>query len=100
MISVKRFSFYLVKRDVPLFLACFLFFIELISEFSKPFSLGIRLYANLVFGHYLLLGVWSGLDNLGVWAYGFSVFFVLFELAVFVVQSYIFTVLVILYFHE
>lgn len=100
IISVKRFSLYLVKRDVPLLLSCFLVFIEIISEFSKPFSLGIRLYANLVFGHYLLLGVWIALDYLGLWAYGFSVVFVLFELAVFVVQSYIFTVLIILYFHE
>ena len=100
MIRVKRFSLYMVKQGYPLLLRCFLVWIELIREFSKPFSLGIRLYANLVFGHYLLLGVWWVLDRVGVWSYPLSVFFVLFELAVFVIQSYIFTVLVTMYFGE
>lgn len=82
-------------------MACFLFFIELLSHFIKPITLFVRLYANLMFGHYMIHGVFTLLCHVGgIWFFWLGLPFLVYELAVFVVQSYIFTYLIISYFEE
>jgi len=100
IIRVRRFSSYLMKKGYPLYFRAFIVVIELVSEFMKPFSLGIRLYCNFIFGHYLLLYTWVLLDKLGPWAYIFSTPAILFELGVYLVQSFVFRFLLGLYYSE
>lgn len=44
-----------VPHGVPAAIAPFLFIIEIISAFAKPFSLTVRLFANMFAGHLVLL---------------------------------------------
>ena len=48
--SYKKF----IQKDINVFITIFLFFIELISFFIRPFSLGVRLFANILSGHILV----------------------------------------------
>ena len=88
------------KKDFPLWLKIFIAPVELLSELIKPFSLSIRLYANIIFGHYILESVYFLVWYLGPAFYWLRAPLFVFELAVFIVQSYIFTYLVLIYFRE
>lgn len=72
--------------------------IEIISIFTKPFALTIRLYANMTAGHVMLfslIGLVFFFKSLGVApiTVGFSVFIITLEFLVAVLQAYIFTML-------
>jgi len=45
---------FFIPSNVPAFLLPFLILIELISYIIRPFSLAIRLFANMLAGHTLL----------------------------------------------
>ena len=77
--------------------------IELLGTFIKPFSLMIRLYANMTAGHVVLMSIlglififksWIG----GTLSFGLAFALCLLELLVCVLQAYIFTMLSALYF--
>jgi len=77
--------------------------IELLGTFIKPFSLMIRLYANMVAGHVVLMSIiglmfifknWIGSSLSFVLAFALS----LLEVLVAALQAYIFTMLSALYF--
>ena len=75
-----------------------LFPIELISQLFKPFSLAIRLFANMSAGHVLLLsilGFTALFNNAAVWvlSYGGALVIVFFEIFVCFIQAYVFTLL-------
>ena len=92
--------------DVPLFLKVIPLMpvIEIIGLFTKPFSLMIRLFANILAGHVMLLGVvavvfltaelgagmHAGLSAISVF---FGVFLDILELLVAFLQAYVFTML-------
>ena len=96
----------IVWPDVPLFLKAFPLMpaIEIIGLFTKPFSLMIRLFANILAGHVMLLGVVAvvfltaklgvgmnaGLSAISVL---FGVFLDILELLVAFLQAYVFTML-------
>lgn len=78
--------------------------IEMIGLFTKPFSLMVRLFANILAGHIMLLGVVSvvfltaklgvGLNaGMSVVAVLFGVFMDILELLVAFLQAYVFTML-------
>jgi F-type H+-transporting ATPase subunit a len=72
--------------------------IEIISLFTKPFALTIRLFANMTAGHVVLLslvGLIIYLQSFGMApvSVGFSVFMLVLELLVAFLQAYIFTIL-------
>jgi len=100
LIITRRLSLNFVKKGHPAILRALLLLIELISELIKPFSLRIRLYANLTFGYYVLLSTWMLKDNRSCLFYGLAAFMVLFEFAVILVQRYIFSFLVSMYYGE
>lgn len=96
------FSFF-IPSGTPLALVPLLVLIELISYIARAFSLGIRLFANVVAGHTLLkilatfLGQMfaSSLVMFVVTLIPFSIFIALIglELAVSVIQAYVFCIL-------
>ena len=104
--NIKFFS-YFVPSGTPLPLVPLLVLIEIISYAARAFSLGIRLFANMCSGHTLLKILSSFLYQLfstGILAFiltliPFSVFLCIcgLEIAVAVIQSYVFTLLTISY---
>jgi F-type H+-transporting ATPase subunit a len=101
--SLKFFSLF-APEGTPLYLIPLLALIELISYFAKGLSLGIRLGANLISGHLLLL-ILAGFGFLGLTAAisikltGGPIAIALItvvsglELAIAGIQSYVFTIL-------
>lgn len=77
--------------------------IEVLGMFIKPFALMIRLYANMVAGHVVLMSIIGLIFVFGNWIGGTLTFGLAFglsilELLVALLQAYIFTMLSALYF--
>jgi F-type H+-transporting ATPase subunit a len=77
--------------------------VELIGIFTKPFSLMIRLFANITAGHIIILSLFSLIfifESLAVGplSVAFAVFMNFLELFVGLLQAYIFTLLSAMYF--
>jgi F-type H+-transporting ATPase subunit a len=97
------FSFF-VPKGVPVALLPLMVPIEVISYLSRPVSLSIRLFANMMAGHTMLqvfAGFIVGLGILGGWApLIMDVALIAFELLVAFLQAYVFTVLTCLYLND
>jgi len=96
-----------VPQNVPKVLLDFLIVIEVFSFFIRPFSLAIRLFANMLAGH-TLLGIFA---QFGVYVFkNHAVFFFVplllllavffLEIAVSLIQAYIFASLVCIYLND
>lgn len=97
-----------VPHGTPLWLAPLIFLLELISHLLRPFTLGIRLFANMYAGH-IMLGVFAIFVAIFVehfsavsiavvpLAFIMQVLLRVFELMVAVLQAYIFTILTAVY---
>lgn len=77
--------------------------IEVLGIFIKPFSLMIRLYANITAGHIVMMSLLSMIfvfKSIGMGSFSFLLAFVIFIIEFFValLQAYIFTMLASLYF--
>ncbi len=88
---------------VPVLLKPFIALIEILSIFTKPFALMIRLFANIFAGHTIILTFVTLIfvfKNWGVpFASGFAtVFMLISELLVAFLQAYVFTLLSAIYF--
>ena len=97
------FSFFLPK-GVPIVMAPVLVPIEVLSYLSRPISLSIRLFANMMAGH-TMMKVFAGfvipLGILGGWApLTVDVALTAFEFLVAFLQAYVFTVLTCLYLND
>ncbi len=112
---IKQGPLYIIKAifppGVPWPLYILVAPIEFISKFLvRPFSLAVRLFANMVAGHVLLtvfalmvaalLGEGIGLKFIAVLPLFGLVFMTLFEVLVAVLQAYIFTILTAVYIGE
>lgn len=93
-----------LKLPVPL-----MPFVELMGIFTKPFVLMVRLFANMVSGHIVLMGFISLIFIFGKMAVGlgygvsvfsiaFAIFLDLLEVLVAFIQAYVFVLLSALYF--
>ncbi|GHS94005.1 ATP synthase subunit a [Alphaproteobacteria bacterium] len=91
--------------DVPAFIVPLLVPVEIISFFTKPVSLSVRLFANMVAGH-IMLKIVAGaavfcaahsLLPLTVFPLGVNVLVLTFELFVAILQAYVFTILSCIY---
>lgn len=93
-----------LPSGVPLWMAPFIFLIELFSFLIRPITLSVRLFANMVAGHVLLKVVAGFIISLGIilgiFPFLFSVLMIGFELFVAVLQAYIFAILVCAYLGE
>ena len=97
------FSFF-VPKGVPIALLPLMIPIEIISYLSRPVSLSIRLFANMMAGH-TMLKVFGGfvvvLGFLGGWApLTMDVALTAFEILVAFLQAYVFTVLTCIYLND
>jgi len=77
--------------------------VELIGVFTKPFSLTVRLFANITAGHIIILSLFSLIFIFeSIWVGPVSVLFAVFmmflELFVALLQAFIFTILSAMYF--
>jgi F-type H+-transporting ATPase subunit a len=94
----------IVPPGMPMFLLPVMIPIEIVGHFIKPFALTIRLFANMIAGHVVILSLF-GLIFLfrvlavAVPAIAFVLFIDLLELLVAFLQAYIFVFLSILFVH-
>ena len=89
---------------VPIFLLPLIIVIEVISYLSRPVSLSVRLFANMMAGH-TMLKVFGGfvvsLGILGGWLpLGFAVALTGLELLVAFIQAYVFAILTCIYLND
>jgi F-type H+-transporting ATPase subunit a len=94
----------LVPSGVHGLMAAFIFLLEFISNFMRLISLSVRLFANILAGHLIILfmsgglAVLLGLEWLGVFAVPFGVILFLFEVGlVATLQAFIFATLTAIY---
>lgn len=93
-----------VPSGVPIFLLPLIIVIEVISYLSRPVSLSVRLFANMMAGHTMLKvfgGFVVGLGILGGWLpLGFAVALTGLELLVAFIQAYVFAILTCIYLND
>ena len=94
------FSFFM-PAGVPWFMGVILVPIEILSYLSRPVSLSVRLFANMMAGH-TMLKVFAGFSvsmgiALGLLPLAINVALVGFEVLVALLQAYVFTILTCLY---
>ena len=98
----KHYWAHIVNPDVPGFVKPILILVEILGIFTKPFALMIRLFANMLAGHIIIICLISlififGALNKGI-GYGFapvslafSIFIYFIEILVAFIQAFIFT---------
>ncbi|MFC4295654.1 F0F1 ATP synthase subunit A [Novosphingobium tardum] len=97
-------------KDTNIFLGAFVFLIEILSFLSRPFTLAIRLFANMTAGHVLLkvfgtfvvaLGSFGALPYVfGILPLAVTVALTALEVLIAVVQAYVFALLASLYLND
>ena len=114
IICIKRYKFHMLSLFIPantsFGLALLLVPIEFVSYIFKPISLGVRLFANLMAGHTLLKVIvgfaWSMLllEDFLSFAHIFPLLVLVIlmglELAVALIQAYVFTILTCIYLND
>jgi len=95
---------FFVPSGVPVLLLPLLVVIEVISYLTRPISLSVRLFANMMAGHTMLkvFGAFVvGLGVLGGWApLAFMVAFTGLEILVAFLQAYVFAILTCIYLND
>jgi F-type H+-transporting ATPase subunit a len=98
----------LIPHGLPPLLVPLLFVVEIIGLLAKPFALTVRLFANMLAGHFVVLSfmglIFYAAGGIGKLAYGvavpsvgLAVFIMIIEGFVALLQAYIFTYLSILF---
>jgi len=93
-----------VPSGVPVFLLPLIVIIEILSYLTRPISLSVRLFANMMAGH-TMLKVFGGfvvaLGVLGGWApLAFIIALTGLELGIAFLQAYVFAILTCIYLHD
>lgn len=100
-ISREKFSVYISKGGDTFIKTFSILLVEIVSEFSRPLALTVRLTVNIIVGHLISIIIYIGVENfLGekyVWV---SILAIIIECFVFFIQSYIFSRLIYLYLNE
>nr|ALO64733.1 ATP synthase F0 subunit 6 [Nomada fabriciana] len=99
----KNFFIHLVPLNTPFMLMHFMVLIELISNLIRPWTLSIRLTANLIAGHLLLILLGSFMNNF-IYIIPLMIIpqnlLLILEISMSLIQAYVFSILSILYFSE
>nr|QXT59959.1 ATP synthase membrane subunit 6 [Neosymydobius sp. Calphy34] len=96
--NTKNMIAHLIPLSTPIFLAPFMTIIETLSMLIRPFSLSIRLTANMIAGHLLMTLLNSNYMMIIILI--IQMFMMMFELCVALIQSYVFSILTSLYSSE
>jgi len=93
---------HLVPMRTPGVLIPFIVLIETVRRVIRPLTLAIRLSANIIAGHLLLTLLGNQLANLRILGLIFptEIMLVGLEMAVSLIQAYVFTILITLYVRE
>jgi F-type H+-transporting ATPase subunit a len=94
----------LVPPGLPWLMLPIMVPVEILSMFTKPFALMVRLFANMLAGHMVVTalmlliplmaqGSWAGGVAIAPFSIGLSLFILLLEVLVALIQAYIFTLL-------
>ena len=98
-----HFFTFFMPPGVPLIMAPLLVPIEIISYLSRPMSLSVRLFANMLAGH-TLLKVFAGfvvaLGLFGIFPLAFVVVLTGLEIVIAFLQAFVFTILTCLYLND
>ena len=98
-----RFFTFFMPPGVPMYMAPILIPIEIISYLSRPISLSVRLFANMLAGH-TLMKVFAGfifaLGVFGIAPWAFIVALTGLEIVIAFLQAYVFTILTCLYLND
>ena len=98
-----HFFTFFAPKGMPLVLQLLLVPIEVISYLIRPMTLSIRLFANMMAGHTMLVifaGCVVAMGIFGVLPLALNIFFILLELLVAVLQAYVFTILTCIYLND
>jgi len=100
-----KFLHFFLPEGTPLLMAPLLFVIEFFSYLSRPISLSVRLAANMMAGHVTMKVIAGLIITFGMLVGVASMFPLLlfltgFEIAIAVIQAYIFTVLTCVYLND
>lgn len=92
----------LVPHGIPMWLLPLMIPVEILGLFTKPFALAIRLFANMIAGHTVILALiglifFMGTIFIAPVSIAFAVFIYLLEILVSLIQAYIFTMLTSLF---
>nr|QXT59950.1 ATP synthase membrane subunit 6 [Myzocallis castanicola] len=96
--NTKNMIAHLIPLSTPMMLAPLMTIIETMSIFIRPFSLSIRLTANMIAGHLLMTLLNS--SSMMIIILIIQMFMMMFELCVALIQSYVFSILSSLYSSE
>ncbi len=106
----RKFFGYFFPEGAPLWLAPIIIPVEIVSYLSRPVSLAIRLFANMVAGHVMLkvfatfIVLLGGLGAIGpfvaILPLAVNVALVGFEILVALLQAYVFAILTSIYLHD
>nr|AHX97849.1 ATP synthase F0 subunit 6 [Phaenocarpa sp. QL-2014] len=94
---------HLVPQGTPFMLMFFMVFIEMLSSIIRPLTLSVRLTANMIAGHLLLTLLSSFIPDIFIiyiMMLLIQLLLLMLEMAVSIIQSYVFVVLMILYLKE
>jgi F-type H+-transporting ATPase subunit a len=102
-----KFLLLFVPKNIPKILVPFLTLIEIVSFFIRPFSLSVRLFANMLAGHTLLF-ILASFNFFILLNYVlililpllFIFFILILEFAIAFVQAYIFVILISIYLND
>jgi len=104
--GLKFFSLFF-PHGAPIVSAPVLVPIEIISYFSRPISLSVRLFANMTVGHVLLKVIGGGVVALGSFyvipglvPFAFLVAITMLEVMISVIQAYVFAILTCVYLND
>lgn len=98
--GIKYFGSF-VPSGVPKVMAPFMLVIEIVSHLARPFSLAVRLFANMLAGH-TVLAIFTAMAISATWwlkiiPFAGVLVMLLFEIFVALIQAYIFAVLAAIY---
>lgn len=101
--KTKHILTHTIPIGTPLLLINFIFIIELVSNTIRPITLSVRLTANIVAGHLLILLLrnfaLTSINNIIISIFPILILSIL-EIAVSLIQAYVFVTLISLYINE
>nr|QNV12112.1 ATP synthase F0 subunit 6 [Araneus quadratus] len=98
--NFKYSAAHLVPEGSPIYLSPLMVMIESISHLMRPFTLSIRLAANMMAGH-LIISLLASISLMSILGFSSSILFqsilLILEFGVSVIQGFVFSILLLLY---